>query len=262
MNNKRKMLLSLGVGLLALALIAALTVTTPVQGPALAAQAAAPVAAQVATTVSTTSTTTVAASSTTAAKSSASSGQAQMLDSFIKNLAAHLNVTETQLNAALGATIGDTLDQLVKGGQLTQAQADMFKKFTANGVSDLLPLLQGQMSQMMGKAGSGDAAKGMGAAFEQGQQLFQPLIQAAATSLNLTADQLQSQLKAGKSLTDVAKAQNVDIQKVKDAILASGKTQLDTVVKSGKLTQSQADKAYQTAVLWIDEIVTMHGGSH
>ena len=257
------MLVSLGVGLLALALIAALTVTTLVQGPASAAQAAAPVVAQVATTVSaTTTTTTVAASTTAAAKSSTTSEQAQMLDSFIKGLAAHLNVSESQLNAALGATIGDTLDQLVKSGQLTQAQADMFKKFTANGVSDLLPLLQGQMSQMMGKAGSGDAAKGMGAAFEQGQQLFQPVIQAAATSLNLTPDQLQSQLKAGKSLTDIAKAQNVDIQKVKDAILASGKTQLDTVVKSGKLTQSQADKAYQTAVLWIDEIVTMHGGSH
>lgn len=262
MNKTRKTLVSLGVGLLALALIAALAVTTLLQSPASAAQAAP--AAQVATTVSATTATiaTTTASTTSAVKSSTSTGQAQVLDSFIKNLAGHLNISESQLNTALGATIADTLDQMVKSGQLTQAQADMIKKFTANGVSDLLPLIQGQMSQMMGKAGSGDNAKGMGVAFEQGKQLFQPLIQAVATSLNLTADQLQSQMSAGKSLTDIAKAQNVDIQKVKDAILASGKTQLDTVVKSGKLTQSQADKAYQTAVLWIDEIVTMHGGSH
>jgi len=68
---------------------------------------------------------------------------------------------------------------------------------------------------------------------------------AAAAALNLTPTQLFEQLHSGKTLTEIAQAQGVDIQKVQDALNASRtqamKDAINQAVKDGKISQAQAD---------------------
>jgi hypothetical protein len=64
---------------------------------------------------------------------------------------------------------------------------------------------------------------------------------AAATTLGITTDQLQSDLKAGKPLADLAQARGVAVQQVEVAMLAAGQAQTNAAVRRGDLTQAQAD---------------------
>lgn len=64
-------------------------------------------------------------------------------------------------------------------------------------------------------------------------------LQAVATALNLTTAQVQQQVRAGKSIAQIAQTQNVPLQTVKDAIVAAAKTRLDQAVAAGRLTSAQ-----------------------
>lgn len=84
---------------------------------------------------------------------------------------------------------------------------------------------------------------------------------AAAEVLGMTEDALRTELQAGKSLADVAKAKGVDKQKVIDALVTEAKTRLAEAVKSGKLTQAEADtRAADMAAHIAEEVDEVHQG--
>ena len=62
-----------------------------------------------------------------------------------------------------------------------------------------------------------------------------------ATTLKLTLEELRTQLHSGKSLSDVAKAQSVDIAVVKTVLTSDFSAHLAEEVTSGKHTQAEAD---------------------
>ena len=68
---------------------------------------------------------------------------------------------------------------------------------------------------------------------------------AMATALNLTPTQLFEQLHSGKTLAEIAQAQNVDLTKVQEAAnatrLQAMKDRINQAVKDGAMTQAQAD---------------------
>jgi hypothetical protein len=68
---------------------------------------------------------------------------------------------------------------------------------------------------------------------------------AMAQALNLTPTQLFEKLHEGKTLSDIAKEQGVDLTKVQEAANAARvqamKDAIDQAVKDGKITQAQAD---------------------
>ena len=68
---------------------------------------------------------------------------------------------------------------------------------------------------------------------------------ATANALGLTPTQLFEQLHSGKTLSEIAQAQGVDLQKVQDAVKAvqtqALKDRIAQAVKDGKMTQAQAD---------------------
>ena len=68
-----------------------------------------------------------------------------------------------------------------------------------------------------------------------------PGLDAAATALGMTREELRSQLDADTTIADVAKAKGVDVQKVIDAMVADAKAHLAQAVTDGKLTQAEAD---------------------
>jgi hypothetical protein len=62
-----------------------------------------------------------------------------------------------------------------------------------------------------------------------------------ATTLKLTQEELKTQLRSGKSLADVAKAQSVDIADVKATLTSDFTAHLAEEVTSGEHTQAEAD---------------------
>jgi len=113
--------------------------------------------------------------------------------------------------------LSDTLKELVANGTITQAQADAIT------------------AKMKSKIGQGHADEG-----GRGFAMFKEFGQTAADAIGIDVKTLMAELKGGKSLADVAKAHNVDPQKVIDALVAKAGAQIDKAVADGKLT---ADKA-------------------
>jgi hypothetical protein len=124
--------------------------------------------------------------------------------------------------AARTERIKQALAGLVANGTLTQAQADKVAgTLAASGVPG------------PGGPGRFGGPRGIG----QGQALA-----AAAKALGMTESDLLTQLRAGKSLAAVAKAKGIDVQKVVDALVTEAKQRIADAVKSGRLTQAQADQ--------------------
>jgi len=67
-------------------------------------------------------------------------------------------------------------------------------------------------------------------------------LDAAATALGMTVEELRTALVAGTSLADVAATKGVAVQKVIDAIVAAETAELKQHVADGKLTQARADE--------------------
>lgn len=111
------------------------------------------------------------------------------------------------------------LDGLVAKGTITQAQAD-----------EVLAAL---------KAARPD--KGMGKGFRFGK------LDAAASALGMTVEELRTALQGGQSLAAVARAKGIDVAKVVDALVAQMKTHLDQHVAAGKHTQAEADQILSDA---------------
>jgi hypothetical protein len=84
---------------------------------------------------------------------------------------------------------------------------------------------------------------GKGPGFGFGHRIgFENKLDAAAKALGVTTDELRSSLRDGKSIADVAKAENVDVSKVVDAMVSEAQSRIDAAVADDHLTQDQATK--------------------
>jgi hypothetical protein len=176
---------------------------------------------------------------------------------FLDDVAKRLNVTPDQLDAAIKGAAAARIDAAVAAGKLTKEQGDEAKKRLASGAPLLGPgVLGGRFGDHRGPGGPGGGpGRGFG-----GMGLDD-----AAKYLGLTDDKLREQLEAGKSLADVAKAQNKDLAGLKAALKTALTTKLDQAVKDGHLTEAQKTKLLADVDKRIDEIVTSTppaGGRH
>jgi polyhydroxyalkanoate synthesis regulator phasin len=126
------------------------------------------------------------------------------------------------------AQIKDQLKKLVAAGTITQAQADKVASTLA-------------AAGEQGAPGGGFGGHGPGGAGRLGD-LLQPELQAAAKALGLTTDQLQTQMRGGSTLAQIAKKQGKDVNTLVGAITTAAKAQLDAAVKAGRLNQDMATK--------------------
>ena len=149
---------------------------------------------------------------------------------FLDKLAAALNIQRPALDSAITSAGTSTLDEAVQQGTLTQEQADAIKpRLEAGGLGALFD------RHGLGRPGRGGLRfPGVGDA----------MLNAAATALNLTPDEVKTQLRSGQTLAELAQAQGTTEEAVKNAALAAAKTQLDAAVADGTLTQAQADALY------------------
>lgn len=148
---------------------------------------------------------------------------------FLDKLAAALNIQRTALDSAITSAITSAADAAVQQGTLTQAQADALKARIQAG--DLDALWDGHHGPGM----RGGPAMG---------GTKQAMLDAAAKTLNITTDELLTQLRSGQTLAQLAQAHGTTEQAVTSAALAAAKSQLDQAVANGTLTQAQADAIY------------------
>jgi hypothetical protein len=172
-------------------------------------------------------------------------------DYFWTNLAQQLNLDVSALKSAAISAANATIDQAVKDAILSQTESDNLKA----KVSDLMsqgPSENNGIPFLFGRGNGADRAGGRGT-FVEGVSLSPVEF---AKALNMTEQELMTELQTGKSINDVAKEKNIDAATVKSTVLADVKSQLDSAVSSGKITQAQADQMVTNASNQIDGIMS------
>jgi transposase-like protein len=162
-------------------------------------------------------------------------------DAILADAAQRLNVSPDQLRDALSKAEDAQLDQAVKDGKLTQAQADDIKKFRDKegrvlGIPPGGP--RGFHGHFMGPGGpGGPGAPGFGLRFRGG-----PPFDNVARALGMSRSDFFEQLRKGKSLSQIAKAKGKSLKDVEKAVKAAIAKELDKEVKAGRLTDKQRDE--------------------
>jgi len=150
---------------------------------------------------------------------------------FVDKLAGILHLTPTATQDALKQAQLQTVDQMLKDGTITQQQADAMKARINAG--------QGLGFGFGGRHGGG---------FEGNRALMQSLktaeLNAVASALHMSTADLQSALRSGKSLADLETQQKVSDSAVTAAMKSAAKGVLDNAVKTGTITQAQADAIF------------------
>jgi polyhydroxyalkanoate synthesis regulator phasin len=126
----------------------------------------------------------------------------------------------------------EALDELVKNGTLTQAQADA---------------VMAKMKELAPKYGH--RMHGFG---------FGDHISVVADAIGITPERLMQELRDGKSIAAVAKGHGVDPQKVINAIVKQANERIDGAVKDGHLDKARADDLKKNLV---DQITKMVNGT-
>ena len=215
-------------------------------------------------------TATPTAAPTTAPQQQQQQQQAQTIgDNFWVLLAGKLGVNADDLKKQAVAARQEMLDQAVKDGRLTQAQADALKQnITSNNLIAPIPLpRRGQVNpnnqnpnnpQMPGRGfgpfnnpgnggkqnpapfGNGFPGKQFGHGGMLGGGLQE--MEALAKVLKLDAKTLIQEMAQGKTLADIAKAQNVSEADVKQAIIDARKAQIDQLLAYGLISDVMAQQ--------------------
>ena len=133
------------------------------------------------------------------------------------------------------------------GHGLGQAELDAAAKVLGMTSTDLSTALQGgkTLEQIATEKGVDINAVMQAIQAARPVMLGQNELAAAAKALNMTTDNLSAALKGGKTLTQIASDQKVDLQTVQDAIKTARtddmRTQIKQALTDGKITQAKAD---------------------
>jgi uncharacterized protein YidB (DUF937 family) len=163
-----------------------------------------------------------------------------------QKLATRLGISQSQLDTAITGAVGDTVDQAVADGKITQEQGTAIKtRVTGNG-GGLAIFFKGLVSTVGEKPAMGPA---------DGVDVVATMFNTAARVLGMTPDELKASLTSGQSITSLAQTHNVSLDTLKSAVLADLKTALDKAVTDGKLTQAERDAIYNKMSTGIDALL-------
>ena len=155
---------------------------------------------------------------------------------IVNDAAKNLGVEPSKLSAALKKAFEDRIDAAVAAGRLTKEQGAELKQRIE---SDDFPLF-------------GPPAFGHG--FGAPHPFFHGL-DAAASYLGLTEDELHSRLESGKTLAEVAKAQGKSVDGLKAALVKEAKAKLDAAVKAGRLSSAEEQHILADLQQHVDDLV-------
>ena len=163
--------------------------------------------------------------------------RANLFQLYLQSLASKLGISVSTLQSDITAAEKDALTQAVNQGLISQAQANKLQqRLNANPNQGLAPrFVPGPRPQMRPgfRAGAGFGAR-LGF-------VGPSVLEAVANTLKMNPADVTSALRSGKTLTDLAKQQNVNPSDLQTAIVNAYKSDLDRAVKDGLMTQAQAD---------------------
>jgi len=166
-------------------------------------------------------------------------------EQYLQDLAGRLNVSVATLQQDKLSAREDVIAQMVKDGKLTQNQA--------NAIISKLEAKQ---------ACTGDKkAWGLRIIVSSLRQYVPQIEGQVAQGLHLSTTQLQSDLKSGMTLNQIAKQQNVSSSQLETTVQNAIQSAANQAVHDGNLTQTQANDFMQflqkhTGV--IDRIINRH----
>ncbi len=142
-------------------------------------------------------------------------------DAYIASVAKHAGIGVDALKAAMKTAAIEQVDEALAAGEITKAQADAAKQRIASGATGPLGGFGGHMGMGPGIGHNGG------------------FLVAAAGYLGLTQAELRTQLAAGTSLADVARAKGKSVDGLTQAIVKAETAKLDAAVKAGRITSDQ-----------------------
>jgi hypothetical protein len=172
-------------------------------------------------------------------------GSAASPTTFMQSLAKHLGISTDELQDAAKAAAIDQIDALLADGKITKEQADAAKERINSGDAPLLffgPRFRG-------------GGPGPGPGFGFHHHFGGDLLGAAADYVGLTEAQLHEQLRAGKSLAQIAKDNGKSTEGLKQALHEAVKNDLADAVKAGRVTQAQADELLDRFDQRVDDLI-------
>jgi hypothetical protein len=143
-------------------------------------------------------------------------------DAVVADAAKQLGISADKLDAALKQALENRVDAAVKAGTLTAAQGAALKERIAAGEVPLIGL-------------------GRGPGFGHHHGFRGADLDAAASYLGLTEDELHTRLQNGDTLAEIAKAEGKSVDGLVNALVAAEKKELDQAVADGRLTDAQRD---------------------
>jgi uncharacterized protein YidB (DUF937 family) len=153
-------------------------------------------------------------------------------NAFTGHLATNLGKSQSQVQKAVSDAIGQTLDDAVKNGDLTQQQASAIKaRVSGQACPAAVP-------GIVGRGGPGGFRGGRGPRGVLGLDEY-------ARALGISTAELQQDLQSGKTLKDVAASKGMDEAAFRSKLASVAKSDLDAKVKNGNLTQKQEDAILQ-----------------
>jgi hypothetical protein len=155
---------------------------------------------------------------------------------IVDDAAKQLGVQPQALSDAIKKALSDRVDKAVADGRLTKEQGAELKKRIA---ADEFPLF---------------GPPAFGPHFGAPHPFFHGL-DAAATYLGLTDAQLRSRLNGGKTLAEIAKAENKSVDGLKTALQKDAKEKLDAEVKAGRLSKDDETQVLKDLDRRIDDLV-------
>jgi AraC-like DNA-binding protein len=180
-------------------------------------------------------------------------------NTFFDDVARHLGVSPAKLQTAINQAEVDRLNQLVKQGRLTKAQAAAMEK-----------RMQQHHGMPFGPFGGGPFATPFGGPHPFGSHHFRghglpmpfffgpPMdsLETAASYLGISPQALGSDLRSGRTLAAIAKAKGKSVSGLVQAMLAAAKKQLDSAVAAKRLTAAQETKVLEALSTRVDMLVT------
>ena len=155
-------------------------------------------------------------------------------EAVVNDAAEQLGVEPAALSDALKQALKNRVDAAVEAGRLTQEQgAEMKARIDASEV----PLL------------------GLGHGHGLGHHGHFGGLDAAATYLGLTEEELRTSLGEGKTLAEVAKERDKAVDGLVGAMVAAAKEDIDQAVEDGRLTDAKRKEILSTLEARITEKV-------
>lgn len=147
-----------------------------------------------------------------------------------------------------------SLDDAVRGGQLTRAQADDTYNGLVVPVTNKVTTVNTQPKGTPAPAGAPRCQPNTPAETAE-QAVQQATWDAAAATLGVDPAFMKREMASGQSIADLARAKGITTRQIRDAMLTAGRNQIADAVKRGALTQAEADQLSGNLPAMVDKML-------